>query len=126
MMAYRDPLPRAQQGNGLRGIGIGTAPIQGRARVTRDPIEAVHTIGPGEILVTAVTDSAFNVVLSMVDGLVTEHGGAMSHAALMARELGIPAILGVPDALAQIPDGALIELDPTQGLVRLLPTDTSD
>lgn len=56
----------------------------------------------------------------MVAGLVTAHGGAMSHAALMARELGISAIVGVADAVSRIPDGCLLELDPTEGIARMV------
>jgi phosphohistidine swiveling domain-containing protein len=120
MAAYSEPVPRAEEDDGLRGIGVGNGKLRGRARVARDAIAASECITPGDILVTGVTDSAFNVLLTMVDGLVTEHGGGMSHAALMARELGIPAIIGVPAALSRIPDGALLELDPAEGLIRIV------
>ena len=85
-------------------------------------VEASARLTPGAVLVTSVTDSAFNVLLTQVAGLVTENGGGMSHAALMARELGIPAIIGAPAAMA-VPDGARIELDPVAGLLRIIDAD---
>ncbi len=119
-MTYSDPLPRVRDRDGLRGIGVGTAKVRGRARVAHDALEASEQIEPDEILVTTLTDSAFNALLPMVAGLVTAHGGAMSHAALMARELGISAIVGVADAVSRIPDGCLLELDPTEGIARMV------
>lgn len=120
MMTYTEPLPRQAPDSGLRGIGVGSAKVQGRAIVADDAIEALQRIEPGDILVTSVTDSAFNILLTQVAGLVTAHGGAMSHAAILARELGMTAIIGVPAAMSQIPGGALIELDPAEGLVRVI------
>ena len=120
MMAYNEPVPRQAPDIGLRGIGVGSAKVQGRAIVADDAIEALQRIKPGDILITSVTDSAFNILLTQVAGLVTEHGGAMSHAAILARELGIPAIIGVPTATARIQGEALIELDPAEGLVRVI------
>ena len=105
---------------GLRGIGVGSAAVQGRAIVAGDAVDASQRLEPGDILVTSVTDSAFNVLLTQVAGLVTEHGGGMSHAALMARELGVPALIGVPNARSQVPDGAVVELDPANGLLRVI------
>jgi pyruvate,water dikinase len=65
------------------------------------------------------TSPAFNAVLSIAGAVVTANGGAMSHAAVLARELGIPAVVGAGAAL-DIPDGAMIEVDPVAGLVRVL------
>ncbi|MDX2380786.1 MAG: PEP-utilizing enzyme [Acidimicrobiia bacterium] len=123
LMTYSEPVPRQASDAGTRGIGVGNARVQGRAVVADDAIEASQRLDPDDILVTKVTDSAFNVLLTQVAGLVTEHGGGMSHAALMARELGIPAIIGVPAAMSQVPDGALIELDPVEGFLRIIDAD---
>ena len=120
---YSEPVPRQASDAGLGGIGVGTRKVRGRAVVADDAIEASERLEPNDILVTGVTDSAFNVLLTQVDGLVTEHGGGMSHAALMARELGIPAIIGVSAAMSQVPDGALIELNPVEGLLRIIDAD---
>jgi pyruvate,water dikinase len=56
----------------------------------------------------------------LAGGVVTEEGGPLSHAAVIARELGLPALVGTRDACSQIPDGAQIELDPSGGAVRVL------
>ena len=60
------------------------------------------------------------MVLSLVGGLVTAEGGPMSHAAVLSRELGIPAVVGAPGAMEAIPDGSRVEVDPVKGMVRVL------
>jgi len=124
LTTYMDPLPRHSADEGLRGIGVGSGTVQGRAILADDALEASERLEPGDILVTSVTDSAFNVLLTQVSGLVTEHGGGMSHAALMARELGVPAIIGVPGVMSEVPDGAMVELDPAEGRVRIIDADS--
>ena len=71
------------------------------------------------MLVVRATSPAFNAVLSIAGAVVTAEGGPLSHAAVLARELGIPAVVGAPGAL-ELSDGALVEVDPTAGLVRVL------
>jgi phosphohistidine swiveling domain-containing protein len=75
---------------------------------------------PGDVLVTPTTTPAFNAVLAIAGGLVVEEGGLVSHAAVMARELGIPAVVGVAGAVDAIGDGATVEVDPCSGRVRVL------
>ena len=104
----------------LTGAGIGDETFQGRARVALTAEEALMALEPGEILVTRATSPAFNLVLSLAGGLVTVDGGPMSHAAVLSRELGLPAVIGVGDCLDHIEDGAVIELDPAAGCVRLI------
>ena len=106
--------------NGLHGAGIGTTVVRGRARVATSPEEALDRLEPGDVLVVAGTTPAYNLVLSLAGGVITAEGGPMSHAAVIARELGIPAIIGARAALTDIPDGALVELDPVAGEVRVL------
>ena len=74
----------------------------------------------GEVLVVACTTPAYNLVLSFAGAVVTSAGGPMSHAAVIARELGIPAVIGARSALSDIPNGALVEVDPVAGVVRVL------
>ncbi|MBV8693827.1 MAG: hypothetical protein JOY57_19420, partial [Actinobacteria bacterium] len=62
----------------------------------------------------------YNVVLPIVGALVVEEGGALSHAAIVARELGIPAVIGAARAVQLVPDGAHVEVDPEAGRVRVL------
>ncbi|MDZ4824865.1 MAG: PEP-utilizing enzyme [Actinomycetota bacterium] len=77
---------------------------------------------PGDVLVVPFTTPAYNAVLPIVSGLIVEEGGAISHAAIVARELGIAAIIGVRGATRHIPDGAEVELDPKHGSVRVVNT----
>jgi pyruvate,water dikinase len=117
--AYLD-MDDADTGDGLQGTGVGERPVTGIARVARDADDALLRIEPGEILVTATTTPAFNTAMAIAAGVVTAYGGSMSHAAIVARELGIPAIVGAFAALERIPDGAKIELDPVAGTVSVL------
>ena len=106
--------------NGLQGSGIGTTAYRGRARVAASPEEALDRLEPGDVLVVACTTPAYNLVLSLAGAVVTAAGGPMSHAAVIARELGIPAVVGARTALVDIRDGAQVEVDPVAGLVRIL------
>ena len=91
----------------------------GRARTAATADEAIEKLEPGDVLVVRATSPAFNVVLSIAGAVVTANGGAMSHAAVLARELGIPAVVGAGAAL-EIPDGSLVEVDPVAGSVRVV------
>jgi pyruvate,water dikinase len=104
----------------LTGTGIGDRIGHGRARVAADPGEALAVLEPGDVLVVPFTTPAYNAVLPIVSGLVVEEGGALSHAALVSRELDIPAVIGIPGATRLIPDGAEVEVDPERGTVRVL------
>ncbi len=107
-------------GDPLSGIGIGTTPYRGRARVALDPEAALDAMEPGDVLVTRFTTPAYNTVLSLAGAIVTADGGALCHAAVMARELGIPAVIGASGALVHIVDGTMVEVDPATGRVLLL------
>ena len=104
----------------LSGVGVGTESVRGIARVVGNADEAFERAEPGDIIVTRLTVPTFNSVLAMAGGVVTEGGGLLSHTAVIARELGLPAIIGVVGALTGIPDGAEIEVDPVQGTVTLV------
>ncbi|MBI4884125.1 MAG: hypothetical protein HY826_08730 [Actinobacteria bacterium] len=106
--------------SGLHGVGVGSTTYRGTARVAGSPEEALDRLQPGEVLVVACTTPAYNLVLSLAGAVVTAAGGPMSHAAVIARELGIPAVIGARRALVDIPDGAQVEVDPVEGLVRVL------
>ncbi len=104
----------------LTGTGVGTQIVRGIARVVADADEAFERAEPGDIIVTRMTVPTFNAILAMSGGVVTEGGGLLSHTAVIARELGIAAVIGVQGALTEIPDGAEIELDPINGTVTLV------
>lgn len=111
---------RDSLGSGLHGTGIGHQPYRGIARRAGSPEEALDAMEPGDILVVPFTTPAYSVVLAIAGGIVTSVGGPLSHAAVLARELGIPAVIGAPRALLDIEDGQEIEVDPVAGEVRLL------
>lgn len=101
----------------LSGTGIGTEAATGRARVITDPAEALTSMEPGDIVIVQYTAPTYNAVLTMAGGLVTAEGGPMSHAGIIARELGLPAVIGVSGAMRLIADGATITVDPVAGQV---------
>ena len=95
--------------------GIGWA--EGRARVVSCECE-LERVAPGDVLVTTVAGPALGPVLAHVAGVVAELGGSTSHLASLARERGVPMVLGVNDATRRIPDGATVAVDGVAGVVR--------
>jgi pyruvate,water dikinase len=102
---------------GLNGQPAGVGWGAGRACVINCECELTR-IAPGDILVTRVAGPALSQVLSRVAGVVAELGGSTSHLAALARERGIPMVLGVLDATARIPDGVQVAVDGVTGVVR--------
>lgn len=94
-------------------VGIGDRPYTGRALVVDDPTEAFDLIESGDVLITTSTSPTWNVLLTYAGALVTTSGGLLSHAAVLARELGIPALIGHHDARHGITTGTLVTVDPT-------------
>jgi pyruvate,water dikinase len=101
----------------LAGSPASTGTVTGPARVVLDPVGA-H-LEPGEILVAPSTDPGWTPLFLTAGGLVMEMGGSNSHGAVVAREYGIPAVVGVPDATQKIETGQLITVDGAAGLVTL-------
>ena len=95
------------------GVGWGT----GRARVVNCECE-LERVAPGDVLVTTVAGPALGQVLTHVAGVVAELGGSTSHLASLARERGVPMVLGVLDATRRIPDGSMVAVDGVAGVVR--------
>jgi rifampicin phosphotransferase len=102
----------------LVGTAASAGTVTGPARVVLDPTGA-HLV-PGEVLVAPSTDPGWTPLFLTAGGLVMEMGGANSHGAVVAREYGIPAVVGVPDATGRISTGEQVEVDGTHGLVRSL------
>ncbi len=114
--AYRrDDLPAGA----LVGLPVSAGTIEGRARVILDMAEA--DLEPGDILVTAYTDPSWTPLFVAIKGLVTEVGGLMTHGAVIAREYGLPAVVGVERATRLIQDGQRIRVHGTDGYVEILP-----
>jgi pyruvate,water dikinase len=110
----RDDLPAGA----LVGLAVSSGTIEGRARVILDMAEAA--VEPGDILVTAFTDPSWSPLFVAVKGLVAEVGGAMTHGAVIAREYGLPAVVGVEHATTLIRDGQRIRVHGTEGYVEIL------
>jgi rifampicin phosphotransferase len=105
----------ARADGALAGSPASTGTVTARARVVLDPVGA-H-VEPGEILVAPSTDPGWTPLFLTAGGLVMEMGGSNSHGAVVAREYGIPAVVGVPDATHKIETGQLITVDGAAGLV---------
>jgi pyruvate,water dikinase len=107
------------------GVGIGTDCYEGRACVASDPYEALARLEPGNVLVTSLTTPAYEALMAIAGAVVIEHGGLASHTAIVAREQGIPAVVGVAEATTAIPDGAPVRVDPAAGRVTVMSTVSS-
>lgn len=113
--AYRrDDVPEGA----LTGLAVSAGTVEGRARVITDLAEA--RLEPGDILVTPFTDPSWTPVFVGAAGLVTEVGGLMTHGAVIAREYGLPGVVGVEHATRLIRDGERIRVHGTAGYVEIL------
>jgi pyruvate,water dikinase len=114
--AYRrDDVPAGA----LVGLPVSAGTVEGRARVIHAMAEA--DLEAGDILVTAYTDPSWSPLFVAITGLVTEVGGLMTHGAVIAREYGLPAVVGVEHATRLIRDGQRIRVHGTDGYVEILP-----
>jgi pyruvate,water dikinase len=95
------------------GVYIGTARVIGSAK-------EFSRLSKGDVLVTASTSPAFNVVLPLLGAIITDRGGQLSHAAIVAREYGIPAVVGTIKATSVIADGARVKVDGGSGRIDIL------
>jgi Phosphoenolpyruvate synthase/pyruvate phosphate dikinase len=111
------PHPNEQGAMALQGTAASPGHITGRARVILDPAEAY--LEQGEILVAPSTDPGWTPLFLTAGALVMEMGGPMSHGAVVAREYGIPAVVGVPRATEQITTGQMITVDGASGIVTI-------
>ena len=105
---------------GLHGTAGSPGTVSGPARVVYGP-EDFSRVGPGDILVCRFTDPAWTPLFGVVAGIVTETGGRLSHAAIVAREHRIPAVLGVPSAMTCIQDGQPLTVNGTTGTIHTRP-----
>lgn len=110
----RDHLPA----EAIAGLAVSSGVIEGRARVIINMEEA--DLEDGDILVTPFTDPSWTPLFVSIKGLVTEVGGLMTHGAVIAREYGIPAVVGVENATTLIKDGQRIRVHGTEGYIEIL------
>jgi pyruvate,water dikinase len=115
---YGDPqVTSSDSANSLTGSAASPGVFTGAARVILDPIGA-H-LEPGEVLVAPSTDPGWTPLFMTAGALVMEMGGMMSHGAVVAREYGIPAVVGAPDATTRIHTGETITVDGMRGIVQI-------
>ncbi|WP_071396312.1 phosphoenolpyruvate synthase [Bacillus tuaregi] len=100
------------------GLPVSSGVVEGRARVILDIEDA--DLESGDILVTAYTDPSWTPLFVSINGLVTEVGGLMTHGAVIAREYGLPAVVGVENANKRIKDGQRIRVHGTEGYIEIL------
>ncbi len=103
----------------LKGLGCSPGEVLGVVRVIRS-LDEIHLIRPEEILVTQFTDPGWTPVLGIVKGVITEVGGMLSHAAVIGREYGIPAVLNIPGATKVLKTGQRVCVNGSQGKVTIL------
>ncbi len=100
----------------VAGLPASPGRYEGWARVVRDPAD-FRKLDKGDVLIAHTTSPAYNVILPMIGAVVTDRGGALCHCAIVAREFGIPAVVGTDQATSRIPDGARILVDGDRGFV---------
>jgi phosphohistidine swiveling domain-containing protein len=98
------------------GFPASSGCYEGPARVVRDPPDLAK-LHQGDVLVARTTSPAYSLMLSMVGAVVTDRGGTLCHAAIIAREFGVPAVVGAEHATERIPDGAMVLVDGSRGFV---------
>ena len=118
-LAAMDDEPPAGTSAGLLGLAASPGVREGRARViTR--LTDLPALDRDDVLVAAAASPSLIVLMPLVGALVTDRGGLLSHAAIVARELGVPAVVGTGDATDRIPNGARVRVDGSNGVVTVL------
>jgi phosphohistidine swiveling domain-containing protein len=110
--------PALTSGDTLHGVGVCGGRVRGRVRIVRP--ETIDDLQPGEILVAEVTDVGYTAAFCYAAAVVTELGGPMSHAAVVAREFGFPCVVDAQGATKSLPSGAHVEVDGTTGEIHVL------
>jgi len=118
--ALFEPSQAASDATTVRGTSASPGTHTGIARVISGPAE-FSRLQQGDVLVTATTTEAFNIVLPLLGALVTDTGGLLSHAAIVSREYGIPGVVGCKVATSRIKDGTRVTVNGTTGEITLAP-----
>ncbi|HEX6749436.1 MAG TPA: PEP/pyruvate-binding domain-containing protein [Longimicrobium sp.] len=111
--------PPPGPGGSLRGTGCCPGMVRAEVRVVRDPRQPGELAG--RILVAEQTDPGWTLLFPAAAGVLVERGSILSHAALVARELGVPCVVGIPGLLDVLRDGEVVEMDGATGIVRRVP-----
>jgi nucleoside-diphosphate-sugar epimerase/phosphohistidine swiveling domain-containing protein len=107
-----------EPGQSLHGLGVCGGRVRGRVRMVRP--ETIDELQPGEILVAEATDVGYTTAFSYAAAVVTELGGPMSHAAVVAREFGFPCVVDAAGATRRLPPGGLVDVDGATGEIQVL------
>jgi phosphohistidine swiveling domain-containing protein len=105
-------------GETIYGRGICGGRVRGRVRIVRP--ETIDDLQPGEILVAEVTDVGYTPAFAYAAAIVTDLGGPMSHAAVVAREFGVPCVVNADGASRRLPGGSVVEVDGATGEIRVI------
>jgi pyruvate,water dikinase len=119
LTALFGPSEAAHEEDLLRGLAASKGVYEGPARLVSGPAE-FGRIAQGDVLVTESTTEAFNILLPLLGAIVTDSGGLLSHSAIVAREYGIPGVVGTREATSRIADGARVRVDGDAGEVAIL------
>jgi phosphoenolpyruvate synthase/pyruvate phosphate dikinase len=111
-------VPILAVGDRLTGVAAASGKARGRVRVVTP--ETADLLEPGEVFVTQVTDVGYTPLFGHAAAVVTDIGGMLSHAAVVAREFGIPAVCDTADSTVRLVDGMEVEVDGTAGTVVVL------
>jgi pyruvate,water dikinase len=113
------PLPPPEDPTLLVGYGASPGVVDGPVKVLHS-VREVAKLAPGDILVTSMTTPVWTPVFANAAGIITDSGGMLSHPAIVAREMGIPAVVGTGQASFVLQDGQWVRLDGTTGQVQIL------
>ena len=103
----------------IKGVGASTGQAKGKACIVRSP-EEFYKLEKGDILVCTYTDPEWTPLFALAAGVVVDTGGTLSHAAIVAREYGIPAVLATGDATLKLRDGDMVLVNASDGTVSIL------
>jgi pyruvate,water dikinase len=103
----------------IRGFAASNGVVEGTARIVKS-VEEIGRLQQGDILVCQITNPTWAPVFQKIAGAVSDIGGSMSHAAIVAREFGLPAVVGTGSATSRIKDGQRIRVDGGRGVVTIL------
>jgi len=108
------------EGHAWRGLGVSPGSATGNVRVIVDPVEQAGQLRPGDVLVARATDPGWTPLFLIASAAVIERGGMLSHAAIVAREVGIPVVVDVAQATSALHDGDRVRVDGSTGLVEIV------
>lgn len=101
----------------VKGIGASPGVVVGYVRIIFDPSDAMDKLKEDDILVTSMTDPSWTICIGKAKAIITNSGGVLSHAAIVARELGIPCVVGTENATEKLKNGMKIIVDGLKGLI---------